>query len=100
MKFDQIDPIFTAWANRHGLQVYTEYKDEEIRSVRMYGAGKEFADIGVDVVEEGHYVVGVGIARRPSRNSQFEQMEADVGNLDGILEQAYSKASGWLTGSA
>ena len=32
-----IDPILTAWARRKGLHVYTHYKDDEIRSVAIYG---------------------------------------------------------------
>jgi hypothetical protein len=100
MKFEEIDPIFHTWATRHGLQVYTDCKDEEVRMVRMYGAGKEFADIGVSTAPNGRYIVGVGIARRPSRNSEFVQLEADKEGLDSVLEKAYSKASGWLSGSS
>jgi hypothetical protein len=97
MKFDQVDTTFNAWAERHGLHVYTNCKDEEVRMVRIYGNGKELADIGVDVAPNGRYIVSVGIRRRPSRNSQFEQFETDASDLDSALEQAYSKALIWLS---
>jgi hypothetical protein len=100
MKFDQIYPIFNTWAERHGLQVFTICKDEEVRIVRMYGKGKAFADIGVDVAPGRRYVVSVGIARRPSRKSQFEKLETDASDLDSMLEHAYSMALGWLSGSS
>jgi hypothetical protein len=99
MKYDLIDPIFYAWAKRHDLLVYTECKDEEVRMVQMFGQGKERVGIGVDVRSDGRYEIGVGITRRPSRNSQFEKLEAELDTLDRTLEQAYSKAHAWLCGS-
>lgn len=111
MKYEDVDPIFYAWAERHGLQVYTDCKDEEVRMVRIYGEGKEFADIGVGfaifdedgrshIVDDDRVWVDVGIARRPSRNSRFEQIEASENNLNDALEQAYGKAMSWLKGSS
>jgi len=99
MKFERVDPIFYAWAKRHDLQVYTDCKDEEVRMVRMYGQGKETAGIGVDVRPDGRYEIGVGIARRPSRESRFEKLETDLDGLDSTLERAHSKAVEWLSGS-
>jgi hypothetical protein len=99
MKYNLIDPIFLAWAKRHALQVYTDCKGEEVRIVRMYGRGKEFADVFIDVTPEGCCVVGVGIARRPSRNSQSEKHVADLESLDSTLDLAYSKAQAWLNSS-
>lgn len=110
MTFAELDPIFYAWAKRHRLQVFTDCKDEEVRMVRMYGKGKEHAGIGISfttfdahgrshVVDEGRFWVNVGIARRPSRNSQFEQLEANIETLDDVLEDAYRKAISWLNGS-
>jgi hypothetical protein len=112
MNYEQIDPIFYAWAERHGLQVHTNCKDEKVRMVRLHGEGKEFAGIGVGfytydetgrshvLVEEGLFMVDVGIARRPSRNSRFEQLEASIQTLDNVLDQAYEKARSWLSGSS
>ncbi|QDS99494.1 hypothetical protein [Adhaeretor mobilis] len=79
MKYKDVDPIFYAWTERHGLQVYTDCKDEEVRMIRLHGEGKEFADIGVGfaifdeggrshIVDDDRVWVDVGIARRPSRN--------------------------------
>ncbi len=109
MNYEQIDPIFYAWAQRHGLQVYTIYKDEEVRVTRLYGKGKEYADVSIDLfplkgffrfrgVGNGRVWVSVGIARRPLRNSQSEQLEANLETLDEVLEKAYEKATAWLRG--
>jgi hypothetical protein len=109
MTYDEIDPIFYAWARRHGLQVFTDCKDEEVRMVRMYGDGKEHAGIGISfsliengqsrIVEDDRFWVNVGISRRPSRNSRFEQLEANLETLDDVLEHAYTKAVSWLSSS-
>ena len=61
MTFEKIDATFYQWAADHNLQVYTDCKDEEVRMVRMYGDGKEFADIGVSEAPNGRYQVNVGI---------------------------------------
>ena len=109
MKNEDIDPIFNAWACRHRLRVYTNCKDEEVRMVRMYGEGKTHAGIGISfalidngksqIVNDGRFWVNVGIARRPSRNSQFEQLEATADTLEEVLEEAYLKAVSWLSES-
>jgi hypothetical protein len=110
MNYEQIDPVFYAWAERHGLQVFTECKDEEVRMIRIYGKGKEHAGIGIGfavkengkfrVVNDGRFWVNVGIVRRPSRNSQFEQLEAKAETLNAVLEKAHAKVSSWLSGAS
>jgi hypothetical protein len=47
MTYDKRDPIFYAWAERHGLQIYTDRKDAEVRMVRIYDKGEEHAGIGI-----------------------------------------------------
>ena len=97
MSYEQIDPIFNAWAKRHGLRVLTEYKDYQVRAVRLHGLDKEFVDIGVDPLNDAHLtVVHIGILRKPRRNSQYNEFPATLEDLDGILEQAYVRAVAWL----
>lgn len=40
--YELIDPIIQRWASEESLQLFTEYKDEEIRSVRFCSDGETY----------------------------------------------------------
>jgi hypothetical protein len=106
MSYETVDPIFSKWAQRHSLQVFTEYKDEAIRMTRIYSSKPRVhrgrveiphAGISLFPVQSGKPIyVGVGASRRPSRNSKYVKLEATIETLDEVLERAYRQAAEWL----
>jgi hypothetical protein len=97
MSYEKIDPILNAWAARHGLQVYSTYKETEVRSVRLYGHEPEYVGIAVDPPRpESPIVVRVGLSRRRWRENRCVELNATVGSLDTVLEEAYALATNWL----
>ena len=107
MSYESVDPIFYAWAKRHGLTVATEYKDSEVRAVSIYSQkprtrrGKvviDHAGIALFPIEPGKPIaVGIGNSPyRPSRFGKHRRIEASLETLDDALEQAYQQAVEWL----
>jgi hypothetical protein len=107
MSYESVDPIFYAWAKRHGLAVATEYKDEEVRAVQVYSRvprqrrGKVVihqAGIALFPIKSGEPIgIGVGSSPyRPSRFARHAKLEASLDTLDAVLEQAYRQAVEWL----
>jgi len=58
-----IDPILTAWARQKGVHVYTHYKDDEIRSVPIYGPDDDRGGLYLSPIDE-HGMVGVHAGAR------------------------------------
>lgn len=106
MTYESTDPIFYAWAERHALEVFTEYKDEAVRMTRLYSTKPKLhrgrveiphAGISLYPIKPGEPIyVGVGASRRPRRNSKHIKLAASLDTLDNVLEQAYQQAVEWL----
>ena len=47
ISYQQIDTIFLPWAKARGLNVYTECKESEIRTTKIYDAQMNEYDLGV-----------------------------------------------------
>lgn len=61
--FERIDDFFIPWAQTHGLQIYTQVKDEETRAVLPVDElGNEFEIWAVPEFRPGSSEVSVGAA--------------------------------------
>jgi hypothetical protein len=58
-----IDPILRAWARQKGVHVLTHYRDDEIRSVMIYGPADDQGHLWLSLIDE-HGMVGVHAAAR------------------------------------
>ena len=58
-----IDPILTAWARQKGVHVLTQYRDDEIRSVRIYGPDDDEGGLYLSPIDE-HGMVRVHAGAR------------------------------------
>jgi hypothetical protein len=47
MSFERVDPTVKAWAEDLGLVLFTEYKDEPVRSVQLVGKRGQRAKSGL-----------------------------------------------------
>ena len=103
MRYSQIDPVLMPWAQTHGLHVYTECRDDEIRSIDIVDdAGDSYA-LGVSSPrDDGSVSVWVSEQRvggRPvtSRKIRSETFTTTVAELEHTLESAYRRAESWIS---
>jgi hypothetical protein len=93
MSFERADPTVKAWAEDLGLVLFTEYKDEPVRSVQLVGKRGQRAQIWVDPPgESGDARVHVWDYKR--RRQDFA---GRVDSLRGLLDTAALVAQGWIS---
>jgi hypothetical protein len=87
--YSTIDPLLSAWASRHGLQVFTEHQDEEIRAVIFERDGVRKADLWIErpsAAGVGLHLVefsrrGRDVLKRSDIQSSLTSLEADLDAL-------------------
>lgn len=92
MSYQILDPLLERWAKNRGLHIFTEYKDEEVRSIDVVSpAGKRY-QIWLDPpASDGRTSVHAWDYRR-----RRESFDADLQNLESQLERAYSRVQSWF----
>ena|SRR5687768_1520529 len=95
-KYDLIDPELYAWAAKHGLQIFTKYQDEEVRSTDVVGSAGKKCQIWVDPPNlAGTFVVNIWNYKK-KRAKRIKQLRASKTNIRDKLEEAYNTAHEWL----
>jgi hypothetical protein len=92
--YAKIDPILAEWAKDHGLHIFTQYKDEEVRAI--------------DVVDDAGNIYGVYVAP-PDQDGKIKvnasgrgkkapsaSRTATVANLSQVLEATYQEIEDWI----
>jgi predicted SAM-dependent methyltransferase len=92
MKYADIDKVLTPWSKRHGLHVFTKYRDEEVRSI--------------DVVDDagGRYQIWISEAENSGRakvsawnyKDKKKTVESSFLDLEQALEELYSEVMLWM----
>lgn len=94
--YSAIDPILSVWASKHGVQVFTEHQDEEIRAVIFERDGVRRADLWIEHPSDAgvalHLVEfsrrGIDVLKRSDIQSSLATLEAD-------LEALAATAASW-----
>ena len=96
MKYDLIDTGVYAWARQHSLHIYTEYKDDEVRTTNVMGSAGRKCQIWIDHPDEaGTYLVNVWNYKK-KQASRIKQLPASKTDIRDKLEEAYKTAQEWL----
>jgi hypothetical protein len=105
MDFAAVDRAMPPWLKRHGLHVYTEYKDEEVpRSVMVVDDQGSTYQIWVDPTEYGTFRTSAAVLqtvpRLPSRKLRpfAFAVETSAEGLPEALENAYALVLSWIRG--
>lgn len=100
-QFAEIDRFFLPWAKSHGLAVYTQARDEEIRSVLSVGvAGSEYQIWATPELplSESKVSVGAALLRRANKKHTFYRERKNYQFRVSVpLEQSDSALSEALT---
>jgi hypothetical protein len=92
MNYRDIDPDLMAWAARHDLHLYTDHRDEPVRSVDVVSKGGMKVQIWVDPPDSDG-IVGVHVWDYRRRRLRFM---ASVDSLSLALDRALASARDWL----
>jgi hypothetical protein len=95
VKYDLIDPELYAWAAKHGLQIFTGYKDEEVRSTDVVGSAGKKCQIWIDQPDKGTFLVNIWNYKK-KRAKRITQLQASKIDIRDKLEEAYKTAQEWL----
>lgn len=93
MSYELVDEVLEPWSSAHRLHVYTEYKDEPVRSMDMVGSKGSKVQIWIDPVSADG-IVSVQIWDHHSRRRDLSGPVADLGKL---LNTAHQEATEWLS---
>jgi hypothetical protein len=93
MSYERVDQILGPWSSAHQLHVYTEYKDEPVRSMDMVGRNDAKVQIWIDPVSPD----GIVSVQLWDYRSRRNQLSGPVVDLNRLLDAAYEEATEWLS---
>lgn len=92
MTFANVDPIIASWAAKHGLHMYTRYRDDEVRSVNLVDNKGQKFQIWIEELPDGRFrAVGWDYKKR-----RYES-ESDAVNFDAALEKLLAVVRSWFS---
>ena len=92
MNYSLIDPILNPWADKNGLNVQTEFKESEVRSINIVSPQGRRFQLWVDGVDDsGNTAVHAWDLRK--RRCDFQ---CDVQQLASKLDEAYKQVQIWF----
>jgi hypothetical protein len=89
--YPSLDPIIDAWKRRHGLHVYTQYRDSEVRSANVVSRIGERFQIWLGVPEDGQISVHAWDYEKRKR-----EWTVSTSQLDTALEDAMKTVKTWM----
>jgi hypothetical protein len=90
MSYSVIDPTIQTWAQRHGLSLFTQYKDSEVRSVDVVEkSGRKF-QIWIDRPKGDRVSVHAWDYKK-----RRQDWDASIADLDNFLEEAIRTVRSW-----
>ena len=91
MSYSIIDPIIKAWTQQHGLVLFTQYKDSEVRSVDVAGKGSQKFQIWIDTPKGDRVSVHAWDYKK-----RRQDWDANFSNLNELLEEAIRTVRLWV----
>ena len=106
--YKDIDSILFPWAKKHSFHVFTECKDEEVRSMILVDCwGDQYGIYSIPDWENGNETVAVGadLDKRGSKKHTFYRerkqfhfrKSVELKNLENTLEEALELTRAWGT---
>jgi len=92
MNYSEVDKTLQPWLTRHGLHVFTRYRDEEVRSIHVVDdAGARYQIWISDTNDHGRVRVSAWDFKKKKK-----VFESDFDDLSQMLEDAYSQVKQWI----
>jgi hypothetical protein len=90
-----IDPILTAWARQKGVHVFTHYRDDEIRSVAIYGPDDDEGGLGISRIDEHGMVAVLAAARNGFRKDRLVPLSELADVLTEMYDELAQHVASW-----
>ena len=92
MNYAEIDKVLTPWSKRHGLHVFTKYRDEEVRSIDVVDDAGDRYQIWISESANS------GTAKVSAWNYKDKKktVESSFPDLEQALEELYSEVMQWV----
>jgi hypothetical protein len=94
--YEIIDKELYAWAASHGLQIFNEYDDIEVRSTDVMGDASAKCQIWVEPAGNNTFVVNIWNYKK-KQAKRVKQLRASKADISDKLEEAYQTALEWLS---
>ena len=100
MGYSEIDPELNAWATKHALHIFTQYRDDEVRLTEVIGRAGKKCHIWVNPPDDaGTFVVNVWNYKK-KQAKRIKELPASKSDIRTKLEEAYQTAQEWLNEEA
>jgi hypothetical protein len=93
MSYELVDKVLGPWSSAHELHVYTEYKDEPVRSMNMVGGKGSKVQLWIDPASSD----GIVSVHLWDYGIRRYQLTGPVVDLNKLLDAAYQEAIAWLS---
>lgn len=91
MSYELVDPIILKWAQKHTLHIYTQYKDEEVRSVDVTSTRGERFQIWIDPPVDTQVNVHAWDYKKIKKG-----WVGEISELESGLEEIYQTVKSWM----
>jgi hypothetical protein len=96
MSYADVDYILTPWLKRHGLHVFTKYREDEVRMIDVVDDAGDRYQVAIsepDVSEKVRVSAANLKSKRKRKSCEFETSLSDLAR---VLEDVYSQIMEWV----
>jgi hypothetical protein len=96
--YEKIDKVLIPWLEKHGLQVFTKYRDKECRAFYVVDDSGETYSVLISLSEinTDKIYIHFGIRKKKKIESKSETFETPLSELENTLEAAYNQIIIWI----
>ena len=96
MSYAAIDKILTPWLKRHGLYVFTLYREDEVRIIDVVDDAGDRYQISISEPDESERVRIFAGNLKSKRKRKSREYESTLSELERVLEEAYFQIMEWV----
>ena len=89
MSYAAVDKILMPWLKRHGLHVFTLYREDEVRSIDVIDDAGARYHIAISEPNEAQRVRVLAGNLKSKRKRKSKEYESTLSDLERVLEEAY-----------
>src|SRR5687767_10423758 len=102
MTFSEIDSVLVPWASRRQMQISTQYKDEEVRSMLLVDDQGDTYQLWVDRTDPlrvGYMLHDSAAGRVPSRvlKQYTGRLSCEISELESTLDRAVDQINFFIS---
>ena len=96
MSYANVDKILTPWLKRHGLQVFTMYRETEVRIIDVVDDVGDRYQVSISEPSESESVIVSAGNLKGKRKRKGREFKSSLSDLEGVLEEVYTQIMEWV----